>query len=170
MRQTILTAVLGTILVGSAAGQANAQWRDDRYRDDRYRDDRYRDDGRYRDNSYGYGYGRGGNVIGRVMRDLDVAARNSGRFVDGHERDHFNRAMSDLRAFEDRWQRGQWENGRLDRAIEHVSHLADARQLNPRDRRIMADDANLLRQFRSSRSAYNRGGYGQYGGYGPYTR
>jgi len=171
MRQSVLTAILGTILLGAAAGQANAQWRDDQYRDDRYRDDGYRDNGRGGYGRQGSGYGRGGNVVGRVMRDLEIAARTSGRHVDSHERNHFNRAMSELRTFEDRWQRGQWDNGRLDRAIEDLSHLADSRQLNPRDRRMLADDANLLRDFRNSRGNYNgnRGPYDR-GGYYPYGR
>ena len=167
MRQSVLTAILGTILLGAAVGQASAQWRDDRNRDYGY--------GGYGNGGYGrqgYGYGRDGNVVGRVMRDLDVAARSSGSYVDGHERKHFESAMSNLRAFDDRWQRGQWDNGRLDRAIENLSHLANADQLNPRARRMMADDANLLRDFRSSRGNYgNRGGsYNPYGTYGPYGR
>jgi len=157
MRQSVLTAIVGTVLLGAAAGQVNAQWRDDRYRDYGY--------GRQ-----GYGYGQGGNIVGRVMRDLNIAARMSGRYADGHERKHFDRAMSDLRAFDERWQRGQWDNGRLDRAIENLSHLADADQLDPRARRMLADDANLLRDFRSSRGAYNRGGYSPYGNYDPYRR
>ena len=168
MRQSIFTAIVGTILLGAVAGQAHAQWRDDQYRDDRYRD--YGRD-RYGRGGYGYGYGQSGNVVGRVMRDLNMASRSA--YVDGHERRHFERAMSELSRFEERWQRGQWDNGRLDRAIEDLSHLADARQLDPRYRRLMAEDANLLRQFRSSRGNYNRGGYSPYGNngpYGPYTR
>jgi hypothetical protein len=162
MRQSILTAILGTILVG-AAGQANAQWRDDRNRDYGYGNGGY---GRQ-----GYGYGQNGNVVGRVMRDLEVASRSSGSYVDNHERKHFDRAMSELSQFDQRWQRGQWDNGRLDRAIEDLSHLANANQLNPRARRMMADDANLLREFRASRGNYNRGGsYNPYGTYGPYGR
>ena len=129
MRQSVLTAIVGTILLVAAAGPAHAQRRD-------------------------------GNIVGRVLRELDVAARGSHSYVDGHERKHFERAMDELRRFEDRWQRGQWDNGRLDHAIEALSHLADARQLDPRTRRLMAEDANLLRQFRASRRGYNSGPYG----------
>ena len=57
-------------------------------------------------------------------------------------------------------QRRQWDNGRLDHAIDALNHLANAQQLDPRSRRLMADDANLLRQFRASRGNYNNGPYG----------
>jgi hypothetical protein len=130
---SILTVMLGASLL---LGQASAQNRRPGYRDDSP---------------------ASGNVIGRVMSDLNMAARNSR--VDNHERKHFQSAMDDLRRFEDRQRQGKWDQGRLDKAIEHLSHLADARQLNPRDRRMMADDANMLRDFRASRYRYDRGSY-----------
>src|SRR5436190_4474254 len=91
MRQSILTASLGTILLGAAAGQAHAQ---------------------YRDRDYGYGGGSGypgargggGGVVSRVMRDVGVVSRNSGYrgggglggvFGGGDQR-HVQGAMSEL--------------------------------------------------------------------------
>jgi hypothetical protein len=154
MRQSTLTAILGTILLGAAAGPAHAQYRD-------------------RDNGYGGGYpggGRGDYVVGRVMRDVEAVGRSSYRGSSGifgggdrHARD----AMNDLQNFDARWQRGQWDQRRLDKAIEHVSALANSRYLGNRERQLMWDDANLLRQFRASRG----GGYGN-GPYGapPYRR
>lgn len=152
MRQSILTAILGTILLGAAAGRAHAQ---------------------YRDRDYGYGYPgsrRGDYVVSRVIRDVETVGRRSYRGSSGifggadrHARD----AMNDLQNFDARWQRGQWDQHRLDKAIEHVSALANSRYLGNRERQLMWDDANLLRQFRASRGgAYGDGPYG----YPPYRR
>ena len=66
MRQSVLTAILGTILLGAAAGQAHAQYRD---RDYGYGDGRYGNPG---------GNGRGDYVVNRVMRDVERMGRGSG--------------------------------------------------------------------------------------------
>jgi hypothetical protein len=135
MRQSILTGILGTILLGAAAGQAHAQYRD-------------RFDGRG-----AYGNGQNENVVARVMRDVQAAGRDS---YTGRRNRDFQRAMDELQRFDERWRRGQWDQGRLDRSIERVSALANSRDVNPRDRRVMFDDANLLRDFRASQGRYRR--------------
>jgi hypothetical protein len=86
--------------------------------------------------------------VSRVLRDLNLAARNS--FVDSHERNHFERAMRELARFDRDSRRGRWDDRRLDRAMEDLSHLAQARQLDPRFRRLMADDLRLLQSMRVS--------------------
>lgn len=130
MRQSILTILLGTILLG-AAGQAHAQYRDPNYGRD----------------------GRNENVVARVMRDVEGASRDS---YQGRRDKDFQRAVDELQRFDERLRRGQWDQGRLDHAIERVSALANSRQVNPRDRQLMFDDANLLRNFRASRGRYGR--------------
>ena len=142
MRQSMLTAVLGTILLGAAAGPAPAQYRDNR--------DYGRD---------GYGYGRNENIVARVMNDVQAASRNN---YFGRGDRNFQRAMDELQRFDERWRRGQWDQGRLDRSIERVSALANSRQVNPRDRQLMAQDANLLREFRANRGRFAGDGYGPY--------
>ncbi|HYP09492.1 MAG TPA: hypothetical protein VER03_24925 [Bryobacteraceae bacterium] len=131
--------------------------RDRRYeRNGRYdRDDRYNRNNR-RNNGYGYGntrggYGSGNNssaILNRTMQDLrSAASRNR---VDSHERDHFNRAMSELQNM--RYSQGNVDSRRLSRVLEDLDHLSNAHQIHPRDRQILARDRQALASL--------------YGGYG----
>jgi hypothetical protein len=95
----------------------------------------------------GYGYGNGSTIIDRTMRDLQSAASRSR--VDGHERDHFNRAMSELQNMR---YSGGTDYRRLDRVIEDLDHLSRADQINPRDRQILARDRQALYSLRGSYS------------------
>ena len=130
------------------------------------RDDGYygRDDGYYgRDDDYRRGPYRNGGayssaVIDRTMRDLEVAA--SRNRVDGHDRNHFSRAMNELQQFRYRSQQGRFDNGKLDKVIEDLDHLSRANQVHPRDRQMLGRDMQELRVFRSN------GGYNGYGGDG----
>jgi hypothetical protein len=139
----------------------------DPYRDDgSYRDDgRYRNDGRYRDNGaygsygnvYGYGnngrYGRSGaSTVDLSLSDLSRIASRS--YSDNHERSHFQKAMQNLQDFNYRYRQGQFDSSRLDRAIDEMKHLADAQQLHPNDRQIIARDIQDLRYFRSNGGRY----------------
>ncbi len=117
------------------AGCAGAQYRDPYYRGPRPG-----------------GYYPRGDVIGRVLSDLD-SARSYSR-VDGHERKHFDQARRDLLVFQDHCARGRFDKDRLDGAIENLHHLADSDQLHPRERRLLARDVEALRDFRASRGAY----------------
>jgi hypothetical protein len=131
--------------------------RNDRYERDRYernrRNDRRNDNygyGTNRDaygygNNSGYGYGNSGNgnssaILNRTMQNLQSAA--SRNRVDGHERDHFNRAMSELQNM--RYSQGNVDSRRLSRVLEDLDHLASANQINPRDRQILARDRQAL--------------------------
>ena len=98
-----------------------------------------------------YGNGDPGDVVQRVIRDIDLAARNS--YVDRHERDHFNRAISELMNFQDRWsRRRQVDTRRLDRAVDSMRHLAEARQLDGRSRRMIWQGMETLRDLRAQLS------------------
>lgn len=158
-RSAMLSA--GLLLAGVAA---NAQvWGGGPYRNDPYyrggNDPYYRNGGGYRNDGYYGGRGNpGGDVIGRVLSDLNRA--NSASYGD---RKHFERAQQRLYEFQDRWRQGRFDNGKLDKAIEDIQHLVNSNQLRGRDRQILADDLYALRSFRSS-----GGSYGNYGGRGPY--
>lgn len=100
-------------------------------------DDRRR--GGYGDRGgYGYrggtGYRNGGPVTAalRDLREIYSRAR-----VDDHERDHFRKAMNALEEFDERARRGRFEGKYLDRALDNMSHLAEARQLHPRAREVV---------------------------------
>lgn len=158
---------------------ANAQiWDRGSYPDDPYSRNRgiYRDDdgysrrrgpyGPYRDNRpYQNGrYGRNaGSIIDQVQYDIQRAAANSR--VDGHERKHFDNAIDNLRKFQDRWTQGKFDQGRLDKAIDNLQHLVDADQVRGRDRSVLAQDLDALRDFRANRGRYSNGRYGYEDGY-----
>ena len=125
-----------------------------------YRNDR---NGGYRDGGYANdrnGYSPSGSLIGRVLSDIDRIASNS--WVDDHERRHFYEASRKLQEFEERLTRGNFDNGKLDKAIENIQHLADADQVRGRDRDMLYRDLSELRQFRSTRGRYSNDRYQDY--------
>jgi len=142
-RSILAAAFAGAVLVCTAPVVLA---HDDGYRrgSNRYRYDRSRDSGWYGRSGFG--------VIDRTMSDLRIAA--SRNRVDRHERDHFARAVNELQAFRYRLAQGRFDEGRLNRAIEDLEHLANARQLHPTDRRILARDMFQLRSFRNAQGGY----------------
>jgi hypothetical protein len=132
---------------------ANAQtWRgpyDTPRSDPYYRspDDRY-----VQPRSYGY-RGNAQFLIGRVMADLNRAAERAR--LDGHERKHFDEVAGNLQEFEERWSRGKFDTGKLDKAIHNLEHLADADRVRGRDRDMLARDLEDLREFRARRGRYD---------------
>lgn len=182
MSRILSLSMLGVLLLGSIPAFSQygryGGYRDDRHGGDRdddryggYRNDRYGD---YRDDGYGPwnrgnrrqgGYYGGGSPTARVQNDL--ARIQSYTRLDGHERDHISRAISELSRFEEQYQyNGKFDKGRLDRAIDSLNHLVSADQIRPRDREMLRNDRDMLRDFRSS-GGYSNGRYGNYG-YGNY--
>jgi hypothetical protein len=136
-----------------AATGASAQYRDPGYRDPRYRQGP--NDG-YGGDRYGrpqYGGADPASTAQRVMRNLSGAARSA--YMDRRERDRFDRAINELQRFEYRWSRERrFDTGNLDRAINHMKHLADARRMDPRMRNAIAQDIDVLRDVRAQRDRY----------------
>ena len=141
--------------------RSRGRWERDNRRNDRYRDRNTRPGygyGNNRDPYYGYGgnssvYGRQSNsVVNRAMQNLQsAAARNR---VDSHERDHFNRAMSELQKM--RYNQGNVDSRSLSRVLEDLDHLSRADQVNPRDRQLLARDRQALASMYSGGYGYNR--------------
>ncbi len=143
MRRSILAVSLTGIIFGAVPALTAD---DDDYRRGRGRYKNQRSRG-----AAGYGIG-GAGIIDRTTSDLRRAA--SRNRVDRHERDHFERAMNELQAFRYRMAEGRFEEGRLNRAIEDLQHLANADQIHPGDRRTLARDMLELRHFRNTRDRY----------------
>lgn len=101
-----------------------------------------------RDDNYGaYGrQNRGGNPVRAAMRDLESIFRRSR--VDNHEADHFRRALRELAEFDQRAARGRFDRGSLNSALNNMADLAQAHQLHPRDRQVIARRMNDLRYLR----------------------
>jgi hypothetical protein len=121
---------------------------------------------------YGYGdaynrpgpdYGRNQpSITGRVMIDLDRAAQTAR--LDNHELNHFREVSKNLREFDERLARGKFDNGKLDKAIGNLAHLADSDRIRGREREMLRRDLDDLRRFRATRGGFdqNRGYYPSY--------
>ena len=139
MKRTLALAGLLAFTLSVASTSLNAQ---PRYGDSRYGDPRY--GGRYESRPL--------SPVNQVLSNL--TRLGSYAWVDHHERSHLEHAREDLIRFEDRWRQGRFDSGRLDRAINNLKHLEVTRQLNGRDRAMVASDIDILRDFRA------RGGRG----------
>ena len=144
----------GVLVLGlTAAAQMSAQAPYYSHRDGAYYGSR---DGYYGDpypQQRSYGYGRShGNLIGRVMSDLNRAAERAR--LDHHEVKHFDEVASSLSEFDERWARGKFDTGKLDKAIRNLEHLADADRVRGGDRDLLHRDLQDLRGFRASRGRY----------------
>jgi|GEM_PF-850343 len=145
MRRHIILAavVMAAIAIPAAAGDRRGNQRYQGYGygyDNRYGYDRDRDYG-----SYGPQY-RNGNPVTLAMRDLELVFRRSR--VDHHEANHFQRALRELADFDRHARRGRFDRDSLDSAIDNMADLAQADQLHPRDRQLIARRAQELHYLR----------------------
>lgn len=110
-------------------------------------------DWRYRDLP---GDVRAGGSVRHIIRDVErIAARS---YVDRHEANHFRRALQALYEFDSRLSRGHFDRGRLDRAMNHLGDLAQARQLHPRFRSVLHGHLRQLQRMRAGdRYGWDRG-------------
>src|SRR4051794_23537819 len=98
-------------------------------------------------NPYG-DHGFGGNGLIQSVQEHLRRAASFGR-PRGKEYDRFNNAMRHLSEFDAKLNRGQFDRGKLDRAIEDVHNVVNHNRLERRDRDMLATDLNRLREFRS---------------------
>ena len=101
--------------------------------------------GRYDRDAYSNSYGREsyrGNPVTAAMRDLESIFRRAR--VDGHEANHFRRALNELADFDRNARRGRFDRGSLNSALDNMGNLAQADQLRPRDRQIIRQRMNDL--------------------------
>lgn len=103
---------------------------------------------------------RADSPVDRTIHDLERIAQSGGRYNSRHERSRFDNAIRHLSEFDNRYDRGHFDKGKLDDAIGDVQNVVDHNPLNERGRRILWDDLSALRGFRANR------GYGNafYGG------
>ena len=99
----------------------------------------------YRETQY-----RRGSPALAAARDLEQIFSRAR--VDRHEADHFRKAIDALHDFDERSRRGHFDGRALDRALDNMSHLANARQLHPRSREVVRMRMRDLEQM-------GRGGY-----------
>lgn len=124
------------IIIVTAAftfGAAAQDWYHDR--DARFRGDR----GRAR-------------IFLQVRQDLDHIW-SANRAAD-RERDRIERTKQELSDLQARLDHGQWDNGTVNDVIDSLRKSANDDRLSPRDRNVLADDANRIHDFQNM---HNRG-------------
>ena len=105
----------------------------------------HRDDRRDRGRHSGI-YGRNYDPVGLALRDVqNVWSRSR---VDGHERDHFRKAIDSLQRFQNDAARGRFDRGQLDRAIDNLGDLTQADQIHPQGRQLIRQRLYELRSLR----------------------
>lgn len=118
----------GTLLMTALAVTAGAQdWYHDR--DARFHGDRWRP-----------------HLFEYVRTDLEHVW--SGRAAD-RERERLRRTEDELSKMQVDLDHGRWDNGILNDVIDSISKSANDQRLAPRDRNVLADDVNRLREFQA---------------------
>jgi hypothetical protein len=97
-------------------------------------------------------------LVDRVHADLNRAY--GGWRFSHQDRRRLNRAEKELRDFAIKWNRGRFDKGELDEAIESIQHVVDSNRMPERDRDALLRD---LAELRGMREAYDRHeiGYGR---------
>ena len=134
MRKIITTGIAAFGLLLTTTG-AYAQYGRDR-------NERYPQYGR----SDRGGYQR--EPLDRVRADLDRAARDL-RYLSGGEMRRFNKVREEIAEFQNKWERGRFDRHELDDVIGSLQRVVDRNRLEPRDRDLLQDDANRLRDVRA---------------------
>jgi len=98
-----------------------------RQREERYRGDRWRP-----------------HVFAEVRTDLEHV--HSSRAAD-RERDRLQRTEQELAKMQADLDQGRWDNGLLNDAIDSIRKSSNDDRLDRRDRDVLADDVNRLKQF-----------------------
>jgi len=119
--------------------------------DRRYEDREYdRDDDRFHRDRDDFYRGRDwrGQLFARIRGDLDHVSRYSFR---GDDRYRLERTYRELDELQSAYYSGRWDRRELDDVIQTLDRVVDDNRLAPRDRDILRDDLNRLRDIRGRR-------------------
>ena len=121
----------------------------DRRYDDRDRDYDHDGDRFYREREDYFG-GREwrGQLFARVRRDLDYVSRYTFR---GDDRYRLDGTYHELDELQSDYASGRWDRRSLDDVIQSLDPVVHDNRLAPRDREILRDDMNRLRDLRDRR-------------------
>jgi hypothetical protein len=92
------------------------------------------------------GYGGHRSIIGRTLTDL----RRASRFAHGgRERERIENAQRHLYEFDRALSRGRYDRDRFDEAIDDLHNVVRNNSLPPRERDVLNDDLQQLRDLRA---------------------
>lgn len=133
MKQIVKAGLLVLTCCGlSAAGQ---DWYHDR--DARFRGEQWR-----------------GHVFEHVRADLDHIG--SAIWASGKERNRLERTRQELAELQGKLEYGRYDGGELNDVIDSLRKSANDDRLAPRDREILSEDLNRLRDYREHHDHWNR--------------
>jgi hypothetical protein len=125
MIRTFPVAIISSIFIFTAAAQDWYHEREGRFRGDRGR----------------------AQVFLQVRHDMDHIW-SANRAAD-RERERIERTKQELTELQARLDRGQWDNGTVNDVIDSLRKSANDDRLSPRDRNVLADDANRIHDFQA---------------------
>lgn len=133
MKQMITAGLILAALVGvNAAAQ---DWYHDR--DARYQGERWRS-----------------HVFLHVRTDLDHIW--SARGASERERTRLERTKQELTELQAKLDHGRFDNGTLNDVIDSIAKSANDDRLAPRDRAVLSDDLNRLKDYQNNHNHWNR--------------
>ena len=133
MKQTITAGLMIAAFFGlSAVAQ---DWYHDR--DERYRGEEWRS-----------------HVFLHVRSDLDHIW--SARRAKEKERIRLDRTRQELTELQEKLDQGRFDNGTLNDVIDSIRKSANDERLSPRDRAILSDDVNRLKDYQNNHNHWNR--------------
>ena len=130
--RTVAIAIFTAIIAFTAAAQ---DWYHDR--ESRFRGDRGRN-----------------QIFMQVRQDLDHIW-SANRAAD-RERERIDRTKQELTELQAKLDHGQWDNGTVNDVIDSLRKSANDDRLSPRDRNVLADDANRIHDFQNVRNHGHR--------------
>jgi hypothetical protein len=133
MKQTITAGLIIAAFLGlSAVAQ---DWYHDR--DARYRGEQWRS-----------------HVFLHVRSDLDHVW--SARRASEKERMRIERTKQELTELQEKLDQGRFDNGTLNDVIDSIRKSANDDRLAPRDRAVLSDDLNRLKDYQNNHNHWNR--------------
>jgi hypothetical protein len=88
----------------------------------------------------------------RIREDLDHAT--SGAFPFNGDRARLQRTQMDLDELQQKLARGYYDERELDRTMASLQAVVQGNRLAPRDRDMLTDDLNRMRDFRARHDQY----------------
>jgi hypothetical protein len=150
MKNVLLRTIAGTglLLFGLSAGMAQDRDRDrgrDRDRDDTYYQSR---DTFFRDQRWK------ARLFERVRDDLDRVQAST--FPVSRDEFRIAKTKQELNELQSKLAAGRYDQPELDDAISSLQKVVDSNKLSPRDREMLADDLNRMRDYREHHENWNR--------------
>jgi hypothetical protein len=130
-----LGRVLLVLLASVTSGSARQDWHRDH--DTYFRDQRWH-----------------AHVFARVREDLDHIY--TARAASDRERRRLERTREELTGLQAKLDQGMWDNGTVNDVIDSLRKSANDDRLGPRDRQILAEDAERIHDFQANHNRWMR--------------